>query len=149
MPLGAGCKAPSIAHVICMAQTDCIDNFTHWAHGLTEMYLCDRGNAGLVSTKADMYSFGVVLWELVTADYPRFGQQWYRPPRSATFSNGCHSSMTLAGNVFPATHDGWHSWCYGQLGRPSQSGLDSPAFMSFERQYYKGCALPKTSMTRH
>ena len=47
--------------------------------------LWDRGNAGLVSTKADMYSFGVVLWELVTADYPRFGQQWYRAPRSASF----------------------------------------------------------------
>ncbi len=43
-----------------------------------------RANAGQISTKADMYSFGVVLWELVTAETPRFGQQWYRPPRSGS-----------------------------------------------------------------
>lgn len=82
---GAGCKVPSIVYVLCQAQSYCINNTSRWSHELTGMSLWDRGNAGLVSTKADMYSFGVVLWELVTADYPRFGQQWYRAPRSAAF----------------------------------------------------------------
>ncbi|KAK9807188.1 hypothetical protein WJX73_005815 [Symbiochloris irregularis] len=36
---------------------------------------------GDVSAKLDVYSEGVVLWEIVTQETPRFGQQWWRAPR--------------------------------------------------------------------
>ncbi|KAK9836640.1 hypothetical protein WJX74_005022 [Apatococcus lobatus] len=40
-----------------------------------------RGTKDSISTKVDIYSFGVVLWEIVTSTSPRFGHEWFRPPR--------------------------------------------------------------------
>ena len=42
--------------------------------------LC-RGEMNSVSAKADVYSLGVVIWEIVTGVSPHFGVAWYRPPR--------------------------------------------------------------------
>ncbi|KAK9803523.1 hypothetical protein WJX73_002438 [Symbiochloris irregularis] len=36
---------------------------------------------GDVSAKVDVYSEGVVLWEIVTQETPRFGTSWWRAPR--------------------------------------------------------------------
>lgn len=36
---------------------------------------------GAISSKIDVYSLGIVIWELVVGDSPRFGTNWYRPPR--------------------------------------------------------------------
>ncbi|KAK9842423.1 hypothetical protein WJX84_004112 [Apatococcus fuscideae] len=39
------------------------------------------GKVEKITMKCDVYSLGVVMWEVVTAESPRFGQAWYRAPR--------------------------------------------------------------------
>ena len=36
-----------------------------------------RGMGAAISAKADVYSLGIVLWELVTGGTPLFGASWY------------------------------------------------------------------------
>lgn len=69
-----------------------------------------RGSKDCVSTKADIYSFGVVLWEIVTGLSPRWNTDWFRPPWSAFPSAPLINVQQLVACLFLPIEVCWMRW---------------------------------------
>ena len=87
-------------------------------------------NGGECSEKADIYSFGVILWEIVTAERP-FRKQ-FRPPQCAP-APVCLGVSQSADHECPAfastARHGWvwDRWYWRVLGQLCAASMRAPA----------------------